>query len=514
MQDHIGHSTNDAVDRLSQLVAAVRAKLGEATTVSIEQLSALAVRLQNEMTQSVGKTGETAQQNLKYLSERTADYVQQFSGMVTAAADHATEQSRKLLNDTRTALADERSQSDGHMNNLITQNKAKLAETAESFASLRNHMDGLINVFVERQVALDHSGHEIVAKADTVRTMLQDAFAHVATKTTELEKGVAAISDAIAQPMDKMAQASAQAMEQAQVTGNMFEQKISAMHGLGQTLSDTAKTIGQDIDDKARALQTSMIQIHNDMSVIKTGLSEHAQTLDNRVKAMLSQVTVVLPQLDRVNTQLSTLNTQTNQAHQNLLQLDENILNNSKHIITLSDETVNRVQQSLERYAELGQRYETVSKTGLDAFTQVHETYQKGVSDLSFGAQQARSTIDEANQLYGKLTGTLETLEGHADASRKMADSAASAITHVQNTIAQATSQLDTQTIGSVEQIEKLQQTLGQAHQSFTQRAAELKDMARQSEEQAMHLAIQTQTLNDTTQDSADTLAKSTETLR
>jgi DNA repair exonuclease SbcCD ATPase subunit len=510
----ISEHMQQAMERLVQVFTRVKDGIGTMTNSSVDQLAETATRLQNEITEAAEKASGATKENLSYLSERTAGYVAEFGALVTQASERAAEQSRALVTQTREALLADHEKSKDTVDDLMMRNARHLSDMADSFVGLRQTIESLVNIVGQRQSDLSHTSEAFVSQADQVRGILDQTFARVTDAANDLNRQVISFATVIAQPIDRLEDVSHKAQEKLQITGNMFDQKVSAVQDLGLALQNSAKEIGNEMNKHADTLRNAVTDIQTDIHVIKQDLSVQTDTLDHRVKSMLNQVTLVLPQMDRVSDQLVSLNTETDKTYGQLKQLDETLQSHTQNVVMVSEDTVNRVQESLARYAALGERYEEISVSGLDALAGAQHVYEKNVSLLSAGVDEARQKFDQVNQSYETLAGTISTLDERIVAGYDKAEKASAAMAEIQDKLSSTALAIDTHTQDNVTSMKSLHQTLEEAYDAFVQRAGVLKDLAHESEAQAHNLSIRTQEINDVTQTNTDMLEKATSILR
>jgi DNA repair exonuclease SbcCD ATPase subunit len=391
--------------------------LGQTTTSSVEQLTLLGQRLQKELLQTAQFTEDSTKDNIETLAARTSGYVEQFGALVTAAAQRATELSQALLTDTRQALTNEQADVADVIAGLLDQNKTKMAETTLSFTALRDQVASLIDALSERQVALDKTGQSVTGTADAVHATLQYAFESVTATTSDLERGMAAMNTALEYPMQRLQQGIANAHDQAQVVGEIFDQKISGLTILGETLSEQAKTISQNLDSRAQHMQNAVSSINIDMISVRNVLNDHAQIMEDRVKAVMGQVTLVMPQIDTVSTQLTTLNTRVEQSGHTLSALDTTITTNGENLIRLSDTAVLNIQKNL---ASLDQSVSETSRTmaaAIDSSTDQIRRSMTGLTDTTMlDIQKSLVSLDQSVTESGRtiaalMDGTVEHVQ-------------------------------------------------------------------------------------------------------
>jgi flagellar biosynthesis chaperone FliJ len=166
---------------------------------------------------------------------------------------------------------------------------------------------------------------------------------------------------------------------------------------------------------------------------------------------------------------------------------------------------------------EAGQAFD-IYQMGLAKLTgdaeQTFGVYQDGLAKLNAGSKDALTNVEAVAGGYRNLTENLENISIQAATSRKAIDDTTLALVQAQDAMVNVAGQLDEKAGDTIRQIEQLQQTLGQANDSFMNRASALKEMATQSEEQASYLIARTQDIHEATQTSNDMLDKTAERLR
>ena len=448
-------------------------------------------RLNEDVQNVLEKAGESWQTQANQFSAHVRDNTIQHAELLTqtqtglkagydtlqADLDEVARKVHDLMRNTKTdmhaishSVKDDITQQQDQIKIFVTellQNHQQSTRTsADDLTRLQNELNRLTAELAQRGENISTHGEQAASLLHALNESLERSLGRVTTTTAQLQNNVTATATAFDAPLEKLDQAAQHAHSQAQVIGNMLDQRVTNLYELGGALTNQASLLGADLTAKSQILETVLTRIQGDVKTISSEVTAQTNVLDSQVRVTLDQVNSLVPQIKTIQQNFAIATEQAQSAHSDMVRLTDVTKANSQQLIDVSEQTVNRIAQSLSSYKDLHETYQMVNNSTLEQHVKIRQSYQQDIDMIQTNAGQMKSEAERASQHYQTLRNVLQGLQQEAQQSQALSAQTQEKLQLVQKEIVQTGQSLQQQADNATQNIRIVQQILDGSAQS------------------------------------------------